>query len=131
MVDLMEGRIEAQFGTIPPTLQYIRNGRMRALAVTGAKRSQSLPDVPTVAESGIGDYNLSLWQAIVAPAAVSPSIIVRLNREIMQILNEPDSIEALNKLGVEPEPSTPEALSRRIGIDIAKWRNAINDNKNR
>jgi tripartite-type tricarboxylate transporter receptor subunit TctC len=131
MVDLMEGRIEAQFGTIPPTLQYIRNGRMRALAVTGSWRSQSLPDVPTVAQSGITDYDLSLWQAIVAPAAVSPGIIARLNREIVRILDEPDTIEALNKLGVEPDPGTPEALGRRISVDISKWRSVVNDTKSR
>jgi len=131
MVDLMEGRIEIQFGTIPPTLQYIRNGRMRALAVTGDKRSRTLPDVPTVAESGIAGYELSLWQAIVAPAAVPAAIVARLNREITQILDEPDSVEALDKLGIESDPGTPEALGRRIRDDIAKWRNVLKDTRDR
>jgi len=131
MVDLMEGRIEVQFGTIPPTLQYIRNGRMRALAVTGDRRSQALPGVPTVAESGIAGYELSLWQAIVAPAAVSPAIVARLNREITQVLDEPDSIDALDKLGVDPDPGTSEALGRRIRGDIAKWRSIIKGTKDR
>jgi tripartite-type tricarboxylate transporter receptor subunit TctC len=96
---------------------------MRALVVTGGR--QSLPDGPTVAESGVADYSSSLWQAIVAPAAVSPSIIARFNREIMQILNEPDSTEALNKPGVEPDPGTPETLSRRIGVDMRNGATAL------
>ena len=131
MVDLMEGRIEAQFGTIPPTLQYIRNGRMRALAVTSEKRSQTLPDVPTVAEGGVAGYALSLWQGVVAPAAVPHAIIARLNREIGQILAEPENIEALTRLGVEPEPGTPEMFAQRISADIAKWRGVIKDTAKR
>lgn len=128
MVDLVEGRIDSQFATIPPTLQYIR-GKMRALAVTGDKRSQVLPDVPTVAASGFAGYELSLWQAIVAPAAVSPAIILRPNQEIIQVLKEPDTIDKLDKLGVESDPGTPEALGRRIGTEIVKWRDVIKDTK--
>ena len=129
MVDLMEGRIDSQFATIPPTLQYIRTGKMRALAVTGDKRSRALPDVPTVAEGGVVGYELALWQAIVAPAAVPPAIVARLNREIVEILKEPDTIEMLDKLGVESDPGTPEALGRRISAEIVKWRDVIKDTK--
>jgi tripartite-type tricarboxylate transporter receptor subunit TctC len=125
MVDLMEGRIDSQFATIPPTLQFIRTGKMRALAVTGDKRSQVLPDVPTVAESGVVGYELSLWQAIVAPSAVSPAIIARLNQEIIQILKEPDTVERLDKLGVDTDPGVPEVLGRRISAEIVKWRDII------
>jgi len=99
-LDLLEGRVEMQFGTIPPTLAHIRAGKLRALAVTGAVRNPTLPDVPTIAESGLPGYECSLWQAIVAPAATSPAIIARLNREISAVLADPDVRAAFAKHGV-------------------------------
>src|ERR1700758_2442209 len=85
-LDLLEGRVEMQFGTIPPTLSHIRAGKLRALAVTGAARHATLPDVPTIADSGLPGYDRSLWQAMVAPAAPSSAVIARLNRELTAIL---------------------------------------------
>ena len=114
-----------QFGTIPPTLANIREGKIRALAVTGAVRSAALPDVPTIAEAGLPGYESSLWQALVVPAATPPAIIARLNREVTAILNDADVRAALTKQGVEPEPGTPEALGTRIRADLAKWRDVI------
>jgi tripartite-type tricarboxylate transporter receptor subunit TctC len=124
-LDLLEGRVEMQFGTIPPTLSHIRAGKLRALAVTGAIRNSTLPEVPTMAESGLPGYECVLWQAIVAPAAVSPAIVARLNREVTAILNEPDVRAALAKQGVEAEPGSPEALGARIRDDVKKWREVI------
>jgi tripartite-type tricarboxylate transporter receptor subunit TctC len=114
-----------QFGTIPPTLSHIRAGKLRALAVTGATRNPALPDVPTIAESGLAGYECSLWQAIVAPAATPPAIIARLNREVTAILSDGEVRAAFAKHGVEPEPGTPEALGTRIGDDVKKWREVI------
>jgi tripartite-type tricarboxylate transporter receptor subunit TctC len=124
-LDLLEGRVEMQFGTIPPTLPYIRAGKLRALAVTGATRNATLPDVPTIAESGLAGYECSLWQALVAPAATSPTIVARLNREVTAILNDPEVRAAFAKHGVEPEPGSPEALGARIRDDVKKWREVI------
>ena len=124
-LDLLEGRVEMQFGTIPPTLTHIRAGKLRALAVTGAERNAALPDVPTIAESGLAGYECSLWQAIVAPAATSPAIIARLNREIGAVLADPDVRAAFAKHGVEPEASSPAALGARIRADLLKWREVI------
>jgi tripartite-type tricarboxylate transporter receptor subunit TctC len=124
-LDLLEGRVEMQFGTIPPTLPHIRAGQLRALAVTGATRNATLPDVPTIAESGLAGYECSLWQAIVAPAATSPTIVARLNREVTAILNDPEVRAAFAKHGVEPEPGSPEALGTRIRDDVKKWREVI------
>jgi tripartite-type tricarboxylate transporter receptor subunit TctC len=124
-LDLLEGRVEMQFGTIPPTLSHIRAGKLRALAVTGAARNATLPDVPTIAESGLPGYECSLWQAMVAPAATSPAIVARLNRELTAILNDPEVRAAFAKHGVEPEPSSPEALGARIRDDVTKWREVI------
>ncbi len=132
MVDLMEGRIDILFGTIPPTLQYIRAGSMRALARDGKQAvAAPCPRFATIDESGIPGYELSLWQAIVAPSAVSPAIVGRLNREVAGILSEPDTIALLEQQGVEVAPYTPDALGRLIAADIEKWRNVINDPKRR
>jgi len=98
---------------------------MRVLAVTGDKRNDAIADIPTVAEAGIAGYEASLWQAIVVPAATPPAIIARLNREVRTILNEPDTLAAFAKQGVDAQPSTPEELARRIQADVAKWRDVI------
>src|SRR5947208_1395709 len=86
-LDLIEGRVDMQFGTIPPTLAHIREGKIRALAVTGEARSPALLEVPTIAEAGLPGYESSLWQALVVPAATPPAIVARLNREVTAILN--------------------------------------------
>ncbi len=124
-LDLLEGRVEMQFGTIPPTLTHIRAGKLRALAVTGAARNPTLPDVPTIAESGLPGYECSLWQAIVAPAATPAAIVARLNREITAILDDGDLRAAFAKQGVDAEPGTPDALGARIRDDVKKWREVI------
>jgi tripartite-type tricarboxylate transporter receptor subunit TctC len=124
-LDLMEGRVDTTFGTIPPMLEHIRAGKIRALAVTGAQRSAALPDVPTIAEAGLPGYESSLWQALVAPAATPPAIIARLNREVTAILNDAGARAALTQQGVESEPGSPEALGARIRTDLAKWRDVI------
>jgi tripartite-type tricarboxylate transporter receptor subunit TctC len=124
-LDLLEGRVEMQFGTIPPTLAHIRAGKLRALAVTGAARNTALPEMPTIAESGLPGYECSLWQAIVAPAATSPTIITRLSREVGAVLDDPEMRAAFAKHGVEPEASSPAALGARIRADMKKWRDVI------
>ena len=125
VLDLVEGRIEVQFGTVAPTLPLIQTGKVRALAVTGTKRSASLPQVPTIAESGLPGYEAVLWQALAAPAGTPTPVIAKLNREMTAILAEPATIAALDKQGVEAEPGTPEALAARIRADIDKWRGVV------
>jgi tripartite-type tricarboxylate transporter receptor subunit TctC len=125
VIDLVEGRIEIQFGTVPPTLQQIKAGRMRVLAVTGERRDPALPEVPTVAETGISGYEASLWQAFVAPAGTPSAIVDRLNRETRAVLEEPQIVAAFAVQGVEPQSSTPEELAQRIRSDIVKWRDVI------
>jgi len=124
-LDLLEGRVEMQFGTIPPSLSHIRAGKLRALAVTGATRNPTLPDVPTIAESGLPGYESALWQAIVAPAGTPAAIVARLNREVTVVLNDPEVRAAFAKQGVEPEGGTPEALGERMRDDVKKWREGI------
>jgi len=125
LVDLVEGRVEMQFGTIPPNLPHIREGKVRALAVTGEARNATLPEVPTIAEAGLPGYESSLWQAIVVPAATPPGIIARLNGEVTAILNDPATRALLRQQGVESEPGSPAALGARIRDDVKKWREVI------
>jgi len=111
-----------QFATVGPTLQNIRDGQLRALATTGAKRVSSLPDVPTMMEAGVKDYDVALWIAYVTPAGTPDAIIGKLNRAMNEILHEKDIVANLNKQGFEPDPGTPQALTSRIAAETAKWR---------
>jgi tripartite-type tricarboxylate transporter receptor subunit TctC len=124
-LDVMAGRVDMQFSTIPPMLQMFRDGTVRAIAVTGKKRSPILPDVPTIDEQGLPGYETSLWQGIVAPAATPAPIVARLNAEVGAILRQADTVEALARLGVEAEPDTQEAFAARIDVDLKKWADVI------
>jgi tripartite-type tricarboxylate transporter receptor subunit TctC len=125
MFDIMEGRVDLLFGTIAPSLPHVREGKLRALATTGARRNAALPDVPTMAEAGLPGYESALWTAIVVPAGASPGIIGRLNREVVAIVQSPEARAALDQQGVETDPGTPDALAARIRDDVAKWRGII------
>jgi tripartite-type tricarboxylate transporter receptor subunit TctC len=124
-IDLMEGRVDMQFGTIPPSIGNIRDGRLRAIGITGVVRNPTLPDVPTIAESGLPGYESSLWQGYVMPARTPPGIIAKANREVTSVLNDAGIRAALTEQGVEPEPGPPEALGDRMRADVAKWHDVI------
>jgi tripartite-type tricarboxylate transporter receptor subunit TctC len=125
ILDVIQGRVDMQFGTIPPSLQLIRDGKVRGLAVTGAKRSPTLPDVPTIAESGLPGYESVLWQALYAPVGTPAPVIVRLNAEVNTILREQNTVDALAKIGVEAEPGTPQQLADRIAAELKKWHDVV------
>jgi tripartite-type tricarboxylate transporter receptor subunit TctC len=124
-LDLMEGRVDMQFGTIPPSIGNIRDGRLRAIGITGAVRNATLPDVPTIAEAGLPGYESSLWQGYVMPARTPPAIIARVNREVTAVLGDAGVRTALTEQGVEPEPGPPEALGARMRADVVKWHDVI------
>jgi len=123
--DLIAGRVDMAFVTIPPTLPLIQQGQVRAIAVTGAQRSRAMPDVPTIAESGLPGYEAVLWQAINAPAGTPAPILARLHGETNALLREPNTVAALAKVGVEAEPNTAQELAYRIEADIKKWHEVI------
>lgn len=125
VTDLIAGRLDMQFSTIPPTLPFIRNGQMRALATSGAQRTAVLPELPTVAESGLPGYEAALWTAVVMPAAAPQRIVARLNRELVKLLGEPEAKAALTAQGVDTETGTPDALRERIASDIERWHAVI------
>jgi tripartite-type tricarboxylate transporter receptor subunit TctC len=113
----------------PRKLNYASAGPATLAHLSGAlfekMANVALPDVPTIAESDLPGYECSLWQAIVAPAATPSAIIARLNHAIAGVLRDPEVKAAFAKNGVEPEPSSPEALAARIRDDLAKWREVI------
>lgn len=124
-VDLVEGRIHAQFGTVSPILSLIKDGKLRALAVTSRQRTAALPDVPTVAEALLPGFDASLWLAFAAPAGTPAAIIRRLNEEMVAALKEPALQKAFADRGVDAEFGPPEQLAARIREDIEKFRGVV------
>jgi putative tricarboxylic transport membrane protein len=122
VLDLMEHRIDLQFSILPTTQQQVKTGKLRVLAVTTEKRLDELPDVPTLAESGLAGFEATLWFAVVAPKGVSGAVVARLNREIVGAIAEPDIRNAWVVQGIFPEGSTSAELGERVVRDIAKWR---------
>ncbi len=123
--DLIAGRVDMAYVTIPPTLPLIQQGKVRAIAVTGAKRSPALPNVPAIAEAGLSGYEAVLWQALNAPAGTPAPILARLATETDALLHEAKTTDALKRIGVDAEPSTPQQLADRITADIKKWHDVI------
>jgi tripartite-type tricarboxylate transporter receptor subunit TctC len=121
VLDLTEGRIEIQFGTLAPTLGQIRANQVRALAVTGTTRVDSLPGVPTLQEAGLSGYDVVLWMAVVMPSASPPAIVAALNRAMREALAAADVVAALKAQGMQAGSTTPDALRERIRTEIAKW----------
>jgi tripartite-type tricarboxylate transporter receptor subunit TctC len=125
VIDMMSGRLDMQFATIPPSIQTIRAGQLRALAVTGKQRVEALPDTPTMAEAGVPGYDATLWFALAAPARFPASVARLLNHEIAEILAAPDMKDLLAQQGLVAEAGPPEALTAQVRGDIAKWREVI------
>lgn len=122
---VVAGQVEILFGSLPALLPHAKSGRVRALAVGTPKRSPSLPDIPTVAESGYPGFDASLWLAIMAPAGTPQPIIDRLNRELVALIAAPDTREALDKAGAEPLSGTPAELAAMIRDGIPKYARVI------
>jgi tripartite-type tricarboxylate transporter receptor subunit TctC len=124
-VDLLAGQVSLWFPTIPGALPHIKAGKMIALAVSGAKRSPALPDVPTVAEAALPGFEASTWYPILAPAKTSPAIVEQLNRQLVAIVTAPQVREQLLQAGVEPIGSSPQALADHIRVELAKWAKVV------
>jgi tripartite-type tricarboxylate transporter receptor subunit TctC len=125
VIDMMSGRLDMQFATIPPSIQTIRAGQLRALAVTGRQRVDALPDTPTMVEAGVPGYDATLWFALVAPAKFPASLAGRLNHEVAEVLNAADMKDLLAQQGLIAEAGPPEALTGQVRGDITKWRDVI------
>jgi tripartite-type tricarboxylate transporter receptor subunit TctC len=118
---LLGGHVKVHFALTASTLQHVKNGALRALAVTTQQRLPDLPDVPTVAELGYPDYEISSWQAVFAPAGTPKDIIVTLNSEIVAMLKTPEVQARIVREGAIPVGSSPEQWSERFNNEVAKW----------
>jgi tripartite-type tricarboxylate transporter receptor subunit TctC len=123
--DLVAGQVQLMFDTAVSALPNVKGGRTRALAVTTKRRSPLLPDLPTIAESGLPDYDLEGWGGLVGPAGMPPEIADKLQSEIAAILGLPDVRERLGSLGADPSGMTSADFRRFIGTEAAKWRRIV------
>lgn len=127
--DLLGGQIAMSFDTMTPVLPHIKAGKLRALAVTTARRSSALPDVPTLDESGMKGFNLGTWFGILAPAATPREIVAKLNAEVVRIVNSPDFRKKMEEIGAEPIGNTSEQMAKQIKDDTEKYAKLVKDAK--
>lgn len=125
LIDAMSGQVQVIFGNILSSLPYVRQGRLKGLAVTSATRAKAIPGLPTVAESGVPGYETTTWLAWFAPAGTPPSIVGRMSAELAKAVRSPDVAESLTGDGGEPVGSTPEQLARHLEGEIARWRKVV------
>jgi tripartite-type tricarboxylate transporter receptor subunit TctC len=125
--DLVAGVVESSFAGVPNALSQVPQGRLRALAVTTAKRIPQLPDVPTLQEAGVPGYEASVWLALLAPAGTPREIVTKLNAEIGKAMSHPETRDALYKAGVEVAHSTPEAMSDYMAQEMIRWGKVVKD----
>jgi tripartite-type tricarboxylate transporter receptor subunit TctC len=125
--DLLGGQIQLMFDNMPSSLPLAREGKLRALGQTGAKRSPAALDVPTIAEQGLPGFDVTAWFAIFAPAGTPKEIVVRLNAEALRLYKLPDIQEKLKTLGLDPVLSTPDELGRVQESEVVKWARVVKE----
>jgi len=123
--DVMGGQVTMTFDNITTAWPLAKDGKLRAVAVTTAKRSSIAPEVPTLAEAGLPGYEIGSWQGVFAPAGTPPEIVKRLNAEIVKIINSPDVQQRLSTLGAEPAPNTPEEFAAMVKLEVVKWADVV------
>ncbi len=123
VMELVGGRLDFMMDPPATMMEFIRSGKLRALAVSSAKHYFALPETPTLAESGIADFDVRGWQGVVAPAGLPEGILARLSAELVRILQQPQTRERMHAFGNERAPSTPEEFRKRLADDIVKWTN--------
>ena len=127
--DLLAGQIQCITASIPATLPYVAQNRVRVLAVTGNKRAALLPDVPSWKEAGVDDAEVINYWGIVAPAGTAKEIVTRLNAEVTKMLAQPEMRERLEREGAELTPGTPERLGALIETDLVRWKKLVAEAK--
>ena len=127
LIDTMSGQVHMLVGNVLSSLQYAKSGKLRALAVTTARRSPAVPELPTLSEAGVPGYESSTWHAWLAPAGTARPIVDKLSAELAKAAKAPDVIARLSPDGAQPIGSTPEELRQFIVTDIARWRKVVKD----
>ena len=127
VTDLIAGQVQLASIGLPPSIPFVKSGRLRAIAVTSLKRSPLLPDVPTVAESGLPGFDVTSWYGVFGPAALPQGLVTRLNGDVVAVLGTADMKERLSSLGAGPAPMTPEDFGRYVRDEIAKWSRVVRE----
>jgi len=127
LTDLLAGQVDLLFAPSQTVIQHVRAGKLRALATTGARRTATLPDLPTVAESGLPGYEALGWFGVLAPAATPRPIVEQLSADANRVLADPDVRSRMIALGADPRGNTPEEFARFIRDDQAKWAQLMRD----
>ena len=125
VADLMAGQVQLMFDNLPSSIQQVRAGKLRAIAVTSLRRSPVLPDVPTIAESGLPGYEASSWFGMHAPAKTSKDIVNKLHATVAKALRTPEMIERFTSLGADPVGNTPEQFTEFVRDEIVKWAKVV------
>jgi len=125
MMDALAGNVDLLVSSVPSAMAQIKSGKLRPLAVTSAKRSSSMPEVPTVSESGFKDFDVSTWYGLFAPTGTPAQVVTLLNAEVNKLLASQDMREAIHAQGAEPEAMTPSKFSNVLKTDYAKWKGIV------
>jgi tripartite-type tricarboxylate transporter receptor subunit TctC len=127
VTDLIAGQVQLMFDNMPNVLQQVKAGKLKAIAVSSKKRSALAPDVPTVDESGVPGYDVTVWFGILAPAGTPREIIARLNTEMVKIMRTPEIADRFSKAGVDVAASSPEYFSDFLKAEVARWAKVVQD----
>jgi tripartite-type tricarboxylate transporter receptor subunit TctC len=127
IAELVGGQLTFMIENVPGTMPFVKDGKLRSLAVTSLQRSPLAPDVPTMIEAGVPGYEMSAWNAVFAPRGTPPAIVAKLQTEIARVLMAPDTKEQLAGLGAEPVGNTPDELAAFLKTDKARWGKVIQD----
>ena len=127
VTDLLGNQIGIMFDNMPSAIQHVRSGKLRALAVTTAKRSPELPNVPTIAEAGVPGYEATSWFGMFAPVATPAPVLAKLHGAIVKVLAKPDVIKKINEQGAETTSETPEQFAAFIKAETTKWGKVVKD----
>jgi len=125
LTDLIAGQISLTINGVPPLLPHVKNQRLRALGVASEKRLALLPDLPTIAESGVPGYEVVQWYGVLAPAGTPRSIVTRVNADIVKFLSQPETAARMSGEGAIPSGSTPEQFGALIRSEIGRWAKVI------
>lgn len=125
MTDLLGGNVDLNFDTLPGAINQIQAGKLRPLAVTSPERSKRLPDVPTLAESGVPGYEANVWFGIIAPAGTPPQVVDYLHKEISRVVRQPDMQARLDEMGLKPLDESPAQFQQLIDSEKVKWAGVI------
>ena len=129
VTDLLGGQVTMSFDTITPVLQHIKSGKLRALAVTTAKRSSALPDVPTLDEAGLKGFNIGTWFGVLAPAATPKDILARLSTETVKAIQSPEFRKRMDEIGAEPIGNSADQMAQQIKGETEKFAKLVKDAK--